>query len=73
MKTPRNQKNLSNKFQCDTKVEARRPDIVLIHKTMKKVKNVDVNLPGDERVNIREVGKIEKYKVLKMRLQECGT
>ena len=40
---------------------------------MKKVKIVDISLPGDERVNIREVEKTEKYKVLKMRLQECGT
>ena len=32
---------------------------------MKEVKIVDVTIPGDERVNKREVGKIEKYKVLK--------
>ena len=29
---------------------------------MKEVKIVDVTIPGDERVNEREVGKIEKYK-----------
>ena len=51
--------------QCDTKIESRQPDIVLIDKTMKEVKIVDVTIPGDERVNEREVGKIEKYKVLK--------
>ena len=32
---------------------------------MKEVNIVDVTIPGDERVNEREVGKIEKYKVLK--------
>ena len=32
---------------------------------MKEVKIVDVTIPGDERVNEREVEKIEKYKVLK--------
>ena len=52
-------------IQCDTKIEGRQPDIVLIDKTMKEVKIVDVTIPGDERVNEREVGKIEKYKVLK--------
>ena len=52
-------------IQCDTKIEARRPDIVLINKTMKEVKIVDVTIPGDERMNERKVGKIEKYKVLK--------
>ena len=52
-------------IQCDTKIEAQRPDIVLIDKTIKEVKIVDVTIPGDERVNEREVGKIGKYKVLK--------
>ena len=52
-------------IQCDTKIETRRSDIVLIDKTMKEVKIADVTIPGDERVNEREVGKFEKYKVLK--------
>ena len=50
-------------IQCDTITEARRPYIALIDKTMKEI--VDVTIPGDERVNEREVGKIEKYKLLK--------
>ena len=53
------------KIQRDTKIEARRPDIVLIDKTMKEVKMVHVTKPGNDRVNEREVGKIEKYKGLK--------
>ena len=52
-------------IQCDTKTEARRPDIVFIDKTKKEVNIVDVTIPGDERVNEREVGEIEKYEVLK--------
>ena len=52
-------------IQCDTKIEAQRPEIVLIDKNMKEVKIVDVTIHGDERVNEREVRKIEKYKVLK--------
>ena len=52
-------------IQCDTKIEARRPDIVLIDKTMKEVKIVNVTIPRDERVKEREVGMIEKNKVLK--------
>ena len=32
---------------------------------MKEVKIVDVTIPGDERVKEREVGMIEKNKVLK--------
>ena len=32
---------------------------------MKEVKIVDVTIPRDERLNEREVGKIEKHKLLK--------
>ena len=52
-------------IQCDTNIQARRPDIVVTDKAKKEVKNVDVTIPGDKRLNEREVGKIEKYKVLK--------
>ena len=34
--------------------------LFLIDKTMKELKIVDVTILGDERVNEREVGKIEK-------------
>ena len=44
-------------IQCDTKIEARRPDIVVIDKTKKEVKMVDVTIPRDVQVNEREVGK----------------
>ena len=39
---------------------------------MKEVKIVDVTIPGDEQVNEREVGKIEKNKLLNDKIQECG-
>ena len=52
-------------IQCDTKIEARRPDIVVIDKIRKEVKIVDVTIPGDERVSKWEVGKIKIYKALK--------
>ena len=52
-------------IQCYTKIEARRPDVVIIDKTKKEVKIVDVTIPGDVPVNKREVGNIEKYKILK--------
>ena len=52
-------------IKCDAKIEAQRPDGVVIDKTKKEVKIVDVTIPRDKGVNEREVGKIEKYKVLK--------
>ena len=52
-------------IQFNTKIEARRLDIVVIDKTKKEIKIVDVAIPGAEQVNEREVGKFEKHKVLK--------
>ena len=52
-------------IECDTNIEARRPNIVVIDKTTKEVKIVDVSIPGNVRVNERKAGKIENYKVLK--------
>ena len=52
-------------IRFNTKIEARRLDIVVIDKTKKEIKIVDVAIPGAERVNEREVGKFEKHKVLK--------
>ena len=53
------------KIQCDTKNEARRPDIAVIDKTKMEVMIIDVTIPRDEWVNERKVGKIDKYKTLK--------
>ena len=47
-------------MQCDIKIEAPRPDIVIIDKTKKECKIVYVTI-SDVRVNEREVGKIKKY------------
>ena len=52
-------------IQYNTKIEARRSDIIVTDKTKMEVKVVDVTIPGDQRVNERKVGKIEKYKVFK--------
>ena len=52
-------------IQSYTKTEARWQDIVIIDKIKKEVKIVDVTMPRDARVNEREVGKIEIYKMLK--------
>ena len=52
------------RVQCDIKIEARRPGIVIIDKTKKELGILDVTIPGDIRVNEREIGKIEKYQIL---------
>ena len=45
--------------QCDRKIEARRPDIVIIDKE-REVVIIDVAIPGDDRVKDKELEKVEK-------------
>ena len=52
-------------IQRDIKIDAQQPYIVIIEKNKKEVKIVNVTIPGDVLVTEREVGKIEKYKILK--------
>ena len=59
-------------IQCNTKIEAWRPDIAIIDKTKKEVKIIDVTIPGDVRVNKRNVGKTEKYKMLNDEMNRMG-
>ena len=52
-------------IQCDKKIEARKPDIILVDKKNKEVKITDVAILGDVRVCEKELEKIDKYKPLK--------
>ena len=52
-------------IQCKKKIEARKPDIVLVDKKNKEVKIIDVAIPGDVRVCEKELEKTDKYKPLK--------
>ena len=58
--------------QCDWEIEARRPDIVFIDKKEREVVIIDVAIPGDDRVKDKELEKVEKYQLLKMKLQKFG-
>ena len=46
-------------------IEARRPDIVVLHKKEKKCLIVDVAVSGDCRINEKEKEKIDKYQDLR--------
>ena len=54
-------------FQCDNVIEARRPDIVvvIIDKKERKGIIIDIAVPVDVRVGIKEREKVEKYQDLK--------
>ena len=50
---------------CHKKIEARKPDIVLVDKKTREVKIIDVAILVDVRVCENELEKIDKYKPLK--------
>ena len=58
--------------QCDRKIEARRPDIVFIDKKEGEIVIIDVAIRGNDRVKDKELEKVEKYQLLKMKLQKFG-
>ena len=51
----------------DRKIGARRPDIVFIHKKEREVVIINVAIQGDDRVKDKELEKLEKYQLLKVR------
>ena len=48
-------------IQCDQHIQARKPDMVLLNKRTKVATIIDIAIPGDKRVEEKEVEKIEKY------------
>ena len=58
-------------FNCQTDryIHHRRPDIILINKETKECSLIDVAIPGDHRVDDKEVEKITNYKELRLELQ----
>ena len=52
-------------IQCDRIIDARRPDIVFIHKKEREVFIIDVAIPGDDRLKDKELEKFDKYQQLK--------
>ena len=51
-------------IQTDHQIEARRPDLVVVHKLERVTKIVDFAVPFDSRVLTKETEKIEKYQDL---------
>ena len=56
-------------IQTDNTIQARRPDVVIVNKIEKTCHIVDVAIPGDERVLVKETEKIEKYDELRRELE----
>ena len=56
-------------FQTDRRIEHRKPDIVILDKTKNTCLIVDVAIPGDHRIALKEVEKIMNYAELKVELE----
>ena len=52
-------------IQCDHVIEHRRPDILVVNKKEKSCQIIDIAVPGDLRVHVKEGEKVEKYGDLK--------
>ena len=52
-------------IQCDSLIEARRPDLIVIDKKEQKGIIIDIVVPADVRVEEKENEKVEKYQNLK--------
>ena len=57
-------------IQTDRVIQARRPDIVLVEKELNKTWIIDVAVPADRRIEIKELEKIEKYQDLARELKK---
>ena len=56
-------------FQTDRQIEHRKPDIVVLDKTKNTCLIIDVAIPGDQRIALKEVEKIMNYAELKVELE----
>ena len=50
-------------------IHARRPDIVVVDKSLSTVNLIDISIPADPRITIKEDEKIEKYGDLRIELE----
>ena len=57
-------------IQTDSVIEARRPDLVVVDKKEGSCKIIDFAVPGDNRTEEKEIGKIEKCQDLGRELQK---
>ena len=58
-------------IQCDHVIECQTPDIVvMVLKKEKECKIIDIAVPGDCRISIKETEKVEKYEELKREIRK---
>ena len=56
--------------QTDKEIEHGRPDIVVINKEKRECKIIDIAVPGDQNIKVKEVETITKYQNLRLQVQK---
>ncbi|XP_029640913.1 uncharacterized protein LOC115215756 [Octopus sinensis] len=59
---------LDFRIQCDFLIDAQKPDIVVADKREKETKILDIAIPGDACRGDKELKRVEKYKLLKVKI-----
>ena len=57
-------------MQTEHVIHHRRPDKVLLHKTERKCHLIDLALPGDKRIVLKEQEKIDNYNELRQEVKK---
>ena len=57
-------------IQTDKEIEHRRTDIVVIDKEKRECKIIDIAVPGDQNIRVRELEKITKHQDLRLQVQK---
>ena len=57
-------------IQADHVIQYRRPEIVVLYKNERKCHLVDIAVPGDKRISLKEQKKIDNYIELKQEVKK---
>ena len=57
-------------IQSDHAIQHRRPDIVVLYKTERKCHLIDIAVPGDKRIELKEKEKIDNYIELRRQVKK---
>ena len=57
-------------IQTDKEIEHRNPDIVVIDKEKRECKIIDIELPGNQNIKVKELEKITKFQDLRLQVQK---
>ena len=57
-------------IQTDHVIQHRRYDIVVLYKTKRKCRLIDIPLPGDKRIELREQEKVDNYSELRWEVKK---